>query len=92
MSAWQDVIDNTLLRDLPYKIELNRYGKIELSPVTNRHALSRGELMRLIQARQPAGTALSKCSVQTPGGVKAPDVAWCSYHFLRCMAIKRHFR
>ena len=81
MLTWDDVINDKSLRDLPYKIELNRYGKIEMSPASNRHALLRGELMRLIQPRQPAGTALSKCSVQTPAGVKVPDVAWCSYDF-----------
>ncbi len=31
---WQDVLLDKTLQDLPYKIELNEYGKIEMSPAS----------------------------------------------------------
>ena len=33
---WQEVIAHPSLQDLPFKIELNEYGKIEMSPASNR--------------------------------------------------------
>jgi hypothetical protein len=39
---WAEVMNDRSLRDLPYKIELNIYGKIEMSPANNRHARLQG--------------------------------------------------
>ena len=35
---WSEVIESPYLNDLPFKIELNRYGKIERTPASNKHA------------------------------------------------------
>jgi hypothetical protein len=32
---WIEVLADPVLRDLPYKIELNEYGKIVMSPASN---------------------------------------------------------
>jgi hypothetical protein len=34
---WADVLADRSLRDLPYKIELDRNGNIIMSPASNRH-------------------------------------------------------
>ena len=34
---WDEVCKDTLLQDLPYKVELNEWGNIVLSPASNRH-------------------------------------------------------
>jgi len=34
---WSDVIDNPLLQNLPFKIELNRFGNILMTPASNQH-------------------------------------------------------
>ncbi len=34
---WDEGCKDTLLQDLPYKIELNEWGNIVLSPAANRH-------------------------------------------------------
>lgn len=81
MLTWQDVINDKSLRDLPYKIELNRYGKIEMSPASNKHVMLQAALQRLIQSLLPDGDAIQECSVQTAAGVKVPDVAWGSRRF-----------
>ena len=43
---WSEVIDNPYFKDLPFKIELNRYGKVEMTPASNKH----GRLKSLIGA------------------------------------------
>lgn len=32
---WQEVCEDKALQDLPYKIELNRWGQIVMSPAKN---------------------------------------------------------
>jgi hypothetical protein len=34
---WSEVIDNPYFKNLPFKIELNRYGKVEMTPASNKH-------------------------------------------------------
>ncbi|WP_428353136.1 hypothetical protein [Methyloprofundus sp.] len=43
---WQDVLSDKTLQDLPYKIELNEYGKIEMSPASFIHSLLQGEVAK----------------------------------------------
>ncbi|MDS4021190.1 MAG: Uma2 family endonuclease [Candidatus Competibacter sp.] len=70
-----------VLQDLPYKIELNEYGKIVMSPASNRHSLLQGDLIRLLGGQLP-GRVFPECSIQTTKGVKVADVVWCSVDFI----------
>jgi Uma2 family endonuclease len=79
---WQDVINNPYLKNLPFKIELNRWGNIEMSPASNRHAFIQSRLAQLIRACIGKGETLTECSVQTTDGVRVPDVAWASQDYL----------
>jgi Uma2 family endonuclease len=79
---WQEVIDNPYLKDLPFKIELNRWGNIEMSPASNRHAFMQARLAQLIKTCIGEGETLTECSVQTSDGVRVPDVAWASWGYL----------
>src|SRR5947207_13629152 len=36
---WRQMADDPLLRAIPYKLELNEKGSVEVSPATPRHAL-----------------------------------------------------
>ncbi len=80
---WAEILRDPVLRNLPYKIELNAWGKIEMSPASNRH----GRLQILIGAellRQlPEGIVVSEASILTDIGVRVPDVAWGSASFAR---------
>ncbi len=38
-AQWQALIDSPYLQDLPFKFELNKWGKIEMSPASNKHGL-----------------------------------------------------
>jgi Uma2 family endonuclease len=78
---WADVLADQTLRNLPYKIELDRYGNIVMSPASNRHGRLQFWIGSFLE-RNLGGEAISECSVDTPEGVKVADVAWCSPEFL----------
>lgn len=80
---WSEVIADPSLRDLPYKIELNKWGVIEMSPASNWHALTQGRLVALLRAYFQFGEVMVECSVQTSDGVRVPDVAWASDEFIQ---------
>lgn len=37
--TWADVLANPHLQNLPFNLELNRWGRIETSPASNRHGM-----------------------------------------------------
>lgn len=79
---WAEIASDPLLRELPYKIELNAYGKIEMSPANNRHARLQGALAVELGRQLTDGGVLTECPVLTGIGVRVPDVAWASSAFL----------
>ena len=79
---WAEVLADRTLRDLPYKIELNAWGKIEMSPASNRHGLLQARLASELGRQLPGGEVITECSVLTQIGVRVPDVAWVSAQFL----------
>ncbi len=80
---WAEVMNDPGLRDLPYKIELNAWGKIEMSPASTRHARLQGECAFQLRRQLPGGAVLTECPVLTDIGVRVPDVAWVSDDLLR---------
>jgi Uma2 family endonuclease len=78
---WQEVIEHPTLQNLPFKIELNEYGKIEMSPASNRHGRLQGKIYSLFEQHGPEGELYLECSVNTRKGVKVADVAWSSAAF-----------
>ena len=75
--TWSDVVNNPALQNLPFKIELNRWGRIEMSPASNRHGIIQVQLATELGDR-PGGTVLVECSIQTADGVRVAHVAWVS--------------
>lgn len=80
---WSEVIASPYLQDLPFKIELNRYGKIEMSPASNQHNYIQFELATLLKRKLKTGKTFSECSIATTEGVKVADVVWCSKEFIQ---------
>lgn len=80
---WSEVIASPYLQDLPFKIELNRYGKIEMSPASNQHGRVQIQLALLLERKLKKGLTLAECSIATSEGVKVADVAWCSKAFIK---------
>nr|VFJ47685.1 MAG: Putative restriction endonuclease [Candidatus Kentron sp. DK]VFJ51255.1 MAG: Putative restriction endonuclease [Candidatus Kentron sp. DK] len=80
---WQEICDNPVFHDLPFRVETNQWGKIEMSPATNEHGIYQMAIGEWLIALSKKGRPISKCSVQTTKGVKVADVAWGSYEFLK---------
>lgn len=75
---WQQVCVHPGLKDLPFKIELNEYGQIIMSPVKVYHSALQGEIEHLLRSFLPTGKTLPECAITTPKGTKVADVAWIS--------------
>lgn len=76
--TWQEVCDDKTLRDLPFKIELNRWGNIEMSPHRRQHGMMQGRISARLSKLLPKGEIIVECAVDTSDGVRVPDVAWVS--------------
>lgn len=74
---WADVLNNPWLQNLPFKIELNRWGKIEMSPASNQHGAMQVDIATTLRKRR-GGKVIVECSIQTTDGVRVADVAWIS--------------
>lgn len=81
--SWQAIRDNPLFRDLPFKFETNRWGKIEMSPASNRQGFFQALITEGLLKFAPGGHPVTECSIQTADGVKVADVAWASTGFLQ---------
>ena len=79
---WAEVVDNPLLQDLPFKIELNKWGKILMSPASNQHGYIQADLVYKFRTKLPKGKVIIECSIKTQDGVKVADVAWASDDFI----------
>jgi Uma2 family endonuclease len=80
---WAEVIEHPSLRNLPFKIETNRYGQIVMSPASNRHGVFQMQIGIRISQLRKGGCQQSECAVVTDDGVKVADVAWYSTEFWR---------
>lgn len=78
---WQEVLADKSLQDLPYKIELNEKGFIEMSPASFLHSLLQGRLTKLL-GNHLEGEVFTELAVQTTKGVRVPDVAWGSQEYV----------
>ncbi len=76
---WQEVISEKSLQDLPFKIELGKTGKIEMSPATGNWQYEIAGILR--EQLRGAGIGFTEVSIDTPQGVKVADVAWASHEF-----------
>lgn len=79
---WSSIIADPVLSDLPFKIELNEWGNIEMTPASNSHGMLQTAIAFLLKNKLPFGKAFVECSIQTPKNVKVADVVWCSAGFI----------
>jgi Uma2 family endonuclease len=79
---WAEVANDPSLKDLPYKIELNAWGKVEMSPASYRHGRLQGYIIAALSRQLQGGAALGEVPILTDIGVRVPDVAWASDAFI----------
>lgn len=90
---WASAIDNPLLKDLPFKIELDKWGKILMSPASNNHGNLQFETgARIKDIKQGKGKVITECAIQTSQGVKVAGVAWASDAFIAQFGFQTPYR
>jgi Uma2 family endonuclease len=75
---WAEVCEHPSLKNLPFKIELNEYGNIIMSPVKFDHSAYQGEILRLLTMFVFTGRIVVESAIETRKGIKVADVAWLS--------------
>ncbi len=80
---WSSVINNPFLQNLPFKIELDKWGKILMSPASNIRGSLQFEVgTKIREGKNGNGKVIMECSIETSQGVKVADVAWASDAFI----------
>jgi Uma2 family endonuclease len=81
-ARWRHLAEDPLVAAIPYKLELNERGSIEVSPAAPRHAFLQAFVARELQRLLPAGSSFTECPIETEIGIRVPDVVWASSEFL----------
>jgi len=89
---WQQLASDPLVAAIPFKVELNEKGAIEVSPPTTRHAFLQAFVAGELQRQRPDGTTFTECPVETDIGVRVPDVVWASPEFMQRHGTESEFR
>ncbi len=86
---WREVVEHPSLKDLPFKIETNEWGKIMMTPASDAHGVYQMEIAGLLKSLAKEGRVSTECPVQTSRGVRVADVAWRSAQFLKKHGIRK---
>ncbi len=76
--TWVELCHDKNLQDLPYKIELNRAGKIIMSPTRNLHGYYASNIAHILKNLLPSGETITECAIETEDSTKVADVVWAS--------------
>lgn len=83
---WAELVNDPTLQDLPYKFEVNLWGKLEMTPASFWHGRLQGAVAAQLARQLPDGEALTEIPLLTDIGVRVPDVAWASREYLAANA------
>lgn len=74
---WEEVCSRPELQNLPFKIELNEWGNIVMTPIYGYHS---GLQQRIADRLGDllGRTTLTECPIRTSKGTKVADVVWAS--------------
>jgi hypothetical protein len=89
---WDELADDPLIAAIPYKVELNEKGVIEVSPPTTQHASLQFAVANALNRQRPEGKTFTECPVETEIGMRIPDVVWASAEFIRSHGDEKQFR
>lgn len=79
---WQELMNNPFFQDVPYKVELNKFGQILMSPASNKHGFLQFEVGSIIKDSRKSGRIITECSILTSEGIRVADVVWASDEFI----------
>ena len=77
LKRWRQLLADSELARLPYRVETDRHGHILMSPPpAPAHGKKQNRIGTLLEQFLPNEHVVTECPVSTPDGVKAIDVAW----------------
>lgn len=76
--TWVELCHDKRFQDLPYRIELDRLGRIIMSPTRARHGQRQNQIARLLEAHLPDGEVIVELAIETEDSTKVADVVWAS--------------
>ena len=85
---WREVVEHPSLKDLPFKIETDEWGKIMMCPASYARGVYQSRIVRLLGQLASEGEISSECPIKTSKGTKVADVAWASPAFRKKHGIK----
>ena len=83
IARWHEIIADPYFSNIPYKVELNKFGQILMSPASNWHGIAQFLVGDRIKSKKKRGTIIIECSILTRDGVRVADVAWASSEFIK---------
>lgn len=82
LEQWTTALADPALRALPYRVETNKWGYLEMTPPPSpRHMQVATALVDALR-ELAGGKAFTECAILTAAGVKVADVVWCSPEYL----------
>ena len=75
---WEELLNDSALAELPFRIETNAHGEILVMPPASLSHSHRANRTLLLLTELLGGIALPECPVSTLDGVRSVDVGWYS--------------
>lgn len=75
---WEQACAEPNLQNLPYKIELNKWGQVVMSPASIKHVALQARITEWLKFLLNTGKTFQEFPLETSENVKAPDVIWMS--------------
>jgi len=75
---WAQILQDPVLRNLPYRIEVNKWGHIEMMPPPSPMHMRVATTLAILLREQLGGTAFTESAIATASGVRIADVVCCS--------------
>ncbi len=70
---WEEVCKNQQLQNLPFKIELNKWGQIVMSPVKIKHSFYQGRIQRLLASLLQTGEVMPELAINISDALPKND-------------------
>ena len=86
---WREVVEHPSLKDLPFKIETNEWGKIMMAPASYAHGVYQGRIYGWFERHGKGGIPSTECPVETSRGTRVANVAWASALFHKKHGIRK---
>lgn len=75
---WEQICADPNLQNLPYKIELNKWGQVVMSPASIKHVALQARITEWLKSLLKRGKTFQEFPLETSENVKAPGVIWMS--------------